>query len=160
MKFRLPSALLCSVISLFIVLNISPSAGFAQEFDTEFDHQALVVGDLEASAAFYKEVLGLKEIRNETGKPTRRWFSLGGELQLHLLADDREGVHVNKSIHLAVTVRNFDQFVENLRARNIPFTDWPGNKNQVNIRPDGIKQVYVKDPDGYSIEVNSRAAEE
>lgn len=143
--------------ALFLVFNMTVSTSFAQDFNTAFDHQALVVSDLDSSARFYKEVLGLEEIKNETGKPTRRWFSLGGDLQLHLLADEMEGVKVNKSIHLAVTISNFDQFVENLRSRDIEFTDWPGNGNQVNHRPDGIKQVYIKDPDGYSIEVNSRA---
>lgn len=144
---------------LFIVFSMSVSRSSAQEFNTAFDHQAIVVSDLDSSASFYKEVLGLKEIKNETGKSTRRWFSLGGDLQLHLLADDMEGVKVNKSIHLAVTITNFDEFVKNLRSREIEFTDWPGNVDQVNHRPDGIRQVYIKDPDGYSIEVNSRAGE-
>lgn len=151
---------LCSFAAIFLLIfSLSTSKSYAQEFNAAFDHQALVVSDLDASANFYKEVLGLKEIKNETGKPTRRWFSLGGDLQLHLLADEMEGVKVNKSIHLAVTISNFDEFVENLRTRDIEFTDWPGNVNQVNHRPDGIKQVYIKDPDGYSIEVNSRADE-
>lgn len=142
--------------AIFIIFGSFISTASAQDFNVAFDHQALVVSDLDASAEFYKEVLGLKEIKNETGKPTRRWFSLGGDLQLHLLADDMEGVHVNKSIHLAVTLSHFDQFIDLLRSRNIPFTNWEGELNQVKVRPDGVKQVYVKDPDGYSIEVNSR----
>lgn len=145
------------VTAIFIIFSMSVSKGYGQEFNTAFDHQALVVSNLDKSATFYKEVLGLEEIKNETRKPTRRWFSLGGNLQLHLLADEMEGVQVNKFIHLAVTVSNFNQFVENLRSQNITFTDWPGNVNQINTRPDGIKQVYIKDPDGYTIEVNSRA---
>lgn len=148
----------CSIFTaVFIILTFSQSNVYAQEFNTTFDHQAFVVSDLDASADFYQEILGLKEITNETGNPNRRWFSLGGDLQLHLLADEMEGVKVNKSIHLAVRISNFDEFVENLRNRNIPFSDWPGVMNQVTTRPDGIKQVYIKDPDGYSIEVNSRA---
>lgn len=148
----------CSFLAVFfMVLNLSLSDSYAQEFNTAFDHQAIVVSDLDKSATFYKEVLGLKEIENGTGKPTRRWFSLGGDLQLHLLADDMDGVRVNKSIHLAVTISNFDDFVENIRSRNITYTDWPGNVNKINHRQDGIKQIYIKDPDGYSIEVNSRA---
>lgn len=153
MKFHLHLA------AFLIILSLSFSNCLAQEFNTAFDHQALVVSNLDSSAAFYQEVLGLKEIKNETGKSTRRWFSLGGDLQLHLLADDMEGVKVNKSIHLAVTVSNFDKFVENLRSRNITFTDWEGIKNRIKTRPDGIRQVYVKDPDGYSIEINSRSTD-
>jgi catechol 2,3-dioxygenase-like lactoylglutathione lyase family enzyme len=139
-----------------IILSLSFSNCFAQDFNTTFDHQALVVSDLDSSAAFYEEVVGLKEITNATEKPTRRWFSLGSDLQLHLLTDDMEGVKVNKSIHMAVTVSNFDAFVENLRSLDIIFTNWEGEKNKIKTRPDGIRQVYVKDPDGYSIEINSR----
>ncbi len=47
--------------------------------------------------------------------------------------------------------------MDNLRRRNITFTDWPGEEGKVTTRSDGIKQVYIMDPDGYSIEVNSRA---
>lgn len=142
--------------ALLMILGLPFTECYAQEFNTAFDHQALVVSDLDASAQFYQEVLGLKEIKNETGKPTRRWFSLGGDLQLHLLADNMEGVHVNKSIHLAVTISHFDKFVDNLRSREIAFANWEGERNKVKVRPDGVKQIYVKDPDGYSIEVNSR----
>lgn len=145
------------LFSVFLFALLLLSTNSRAQFNTAFDHQAIVVSDLDSSAAFYEEVLGLDEIKNETGKSTRRWFSLGGDLQLHLLADEMEGVKVNKSIHLAVNISNFDAFVENLKERDIPFTDWPGTAGKISTRPDGVKQVYIKDPDGYSIEVNSRA---
>lgn len=145
------------LLTFFIIFSLSVSESKAQDFNPVFDHQAIVVSDLDSSATFYKEVVGLKEIENQTGKPTRRWFSLGGSHELHLLADEMEGVKVNKSIHLAITVLNFDNFVDNLRRRSITFTDWPGEEGKVTTRSDGIKQVYIMDPDGYSIEVNSRA---
>ncbi|HZV69551.1 MAG TPA: hypothetical protein VFG10_08405 [Saprospiraceae bacterium] len=37
----------------------------------------------------------------------------------------------------------------------ITYSDWPGVKHKVNIRADGIKQIFFQDPDGYWIEVNS-----
>ncbi len=39
----------------------------------------------------------------------------------------------------------------------IAYSDWPGTPNKVNIRADGMKQVFFQDPDGYWIEVNSVA---
>jgi catechol 2,3-dioxygenase-like lactoylglutathione lyase family enzyme len=44
--------------------------------------------------------------------------------------------------------------ISNLKKQKVEFEDWPGNKNKINIRPDGIKQIYVQDPDGYWIEIN------
>ena len=38
----------------------------------------------------------------------------------------------------------------------VNYSDWIGEiLNKINIRADGIKQVYFQDPNGYWIEVNS-----
>lgn len=37
----------------------------------------------------------------------------------------------------------------------ILYSDWPGKPQTVNIRADGIKQVFFRDPDGYWLEVNN-----
>jgi catechol 2,3-dioxygenase-like lactoylglutathione lyase family enzyme len=60
-------------------------------------------------------------------------------------------------VHLAVATPHFDSFVKKLEANKILFSDWPGKPNTVNIRADGIKQIFFQDPDGYWIEVNSEA---
>ena len=40
---------------------------------------------------------------------------------------------------------------------NVTYSDWPGTPNTINIRADGIKQIFFQDPDGYWIEVNNVA---
>ena len=124
-------------------------------FNFTFNHMALSVKDVHASADFYKNVLQLTEIINRTGHPARRWFSLGEDKELHLLSDLKEPVTINKAVHLALTTKNFDAFVNRLREMKITFSDWPGKPNTVNIRADGIKQIFFQDIDGYWIEVNS-----
>jgi catechol 2,3-dioxygenase-like lactoylglutathione lyase family enzyme len=124
-------------------------------FNFTFNHMALSVKDVKASADFYKKVFQLKEITNRTGVDTRRWFSLGEDKELHLISDLKEPVTINKAVHLALTTQNFDVFVSRLREMKIKFSDWPGKPNTVNIRADGIKQVFLQDIDGYWIEVNS-----
>ena len=37
----------------------------------------------------------------------------------------------------------------------LDYSDWPGNSGKINIRADGVKQIYFQDPDGYWLEVNS-----
>jgi len=124
-------------------------------FNFTFNHMALSVKDLNASAGFYKNVFQLTEITNRTGVDTRRWFSLGEDKELHLISDIKDPVIINKAVHLAFTTKNFDAFVNRLREMKIRYSDWPGTPDKVNIRADGIKQVFLQDIDGYWIEVNS-----
>lgn len=49
----------------------------------------------------------------------------------------------------------FDEFIKSLKEKNIPFSDWFGTPQKVSVRADGIRQVYVVDPDGYWVEINS-----
>jgi catechol 2,3-dioxygenase-like lactoylglutathione lyase family enzyme len=64
-------------------------------------------------------------------------------------------IKINKAVHIALSTANFDAFVQKLTTMNIEFSDFPGNLNKINLRPDGIEQVFFQDPDGYWIEVNS-----
>lgn len=127
----------------------------AQNTNFTFNHIALSVKDLDESATFYKEVLQLQEITNKTKMEGIRWFSLGEGKELHLISLLKESVTINKAVHFALTTFNFDAFVKTLETKNIPYSDWPGTPNKVNIRADGIKQIYLQDPNGYWIEVNS-----
>ena len=145
-------------ISLFILSVFL--AGYVQAQDTasfkfSFNHIALSVKDIDRAAAFYKQVLSLPEITNRTKTEGIRWFSLGENKELHLISIIKEPVTINKAVHIALTTTNFDAFVKALEREHIEYSDWPGTVNKINIRADGIKQVFFKDPDGYWIEVNS-----
>jgi lactoylglutathione lyase len=143
------------VIAIFI-------SGFllAQEkgsFDFNFNHMALSVKDVDQSAEFYKKVLKLTEITNRSKLEGVRWFALAEGKELHLISIVKENITLNKAIHLALTTTSFDQFVQTLERSKITYSDWAGSVNKINIRADGIKQVFFQDPDGYWIEVNSIA---
>ena len=58
---------------------------------------------------------------------------------------------------MTLTTPDFDNFVKNLKSKDIKYSDWPGTEGKINIRADGIKQIFFQDPDGYWIEVNSVA---
>ena len=120
-----------------------------------FNHVALLVKDVDRSVEFYQHVFNLKEIKNLTGKDGIRWLSFddGGEIHLISLYDSEIKLH--KSVHFCVATPDFDHFINSLKAKDISYTDWPGNTNQINYRADGIKQVYIQDPDGYWIEINN-----
>lgn len=142
---------------LLIVLVIS---GFVRaqdnnSFSVTFNHVALSVKDVDRSAEFYKYTLNLQEITNRTKMDGIRWFSLGEGKELHLISILKEDVAINKAVHIALTTSDFNHFIKKLDSMNINYSDWPGTPKKINIRADGIKQVFFQDPDGYWIEVNT-----
>ncbi len=122
--------------------------------ELSFNHIALSVKDLDRSASFYKNVMKLIEITNNSGRPGIRWFSLSGGRELHLILNP-ESVFINKSLHIAFASSSFDGFLKHMNDLKIPYSDFEGKLQAVNTRGDGIKQIYFQDPDGYWLEVNS-----
>lgn len=144
---------------MFLLLSFIVS-GFLQAQDAgtynfTFNHIALSVKDVDRSADFYKKVLNLNEITNKTKIDGIRWLSLGEGKELHLISILKESVTVNKALHFALTTANFESFIKILDVMKISYSDWPGTTQKINIRADGIKQIFFQDPDGYWIEVNS-----
>ena len=122
----------------------------------KFDHYTIKVTDLQRSCDFYRDVLGLEEIKNRTEKSYIRWFSLGtGEL--HIVEGKTDEIQTNIGIHLALWVDDFSAFLSILEKHNIVPHTSKGEPNQHTVRADGVKQVYFIDPDGYWIEVNDAA---
>lgn len=123
-------------------------------FTVAFDHTALHVADLGRSIAFYERIFGLHEIP-APGDPTSiRWLSLGGDDQLHFIHYEGDVPATTKALHFALVVSDLDALVAHVEAEGVPYSDWPGAASTLSVRGDGIRQIYVQDPDGYWIEVN------
>jgi catechol 2,3-dioxygenase-like lactoylglutathione lyase family enzyme len=82
------------------------------------------------------------------------WLDIGNNLSMHIIEAPWEPITINKINHICFSIPDMDGFIANLNKLGIEFEDWPGNKNKINIRPDGIKQIYIRDPDGYWLEIN------
>jgi catechol 2,3-dioxygenase-like lactoylglutathione lyase family enzyme len=112
-------------------------------------HVARVTKHLDASRAFYRDVLGFRELpRPKLDFPGAWLFNYG--IQIHLLVNDApENPHElieTRDNHLAFFVEDIDS-VERL-------LDEHGVKYRVNLQKDtNIKQIFFRDPDGHHIEV-------
>ena len=117
-----------------------------------FNHIALYVADLKISAAFYREIMGAGIIPDPFQDDRHIWLKIGEHNQLHLIAGSQRPDPGN--MHFAFSVSSVDEFVARLTTAGVGYDDGHGSQNKVRIRPDGVKQIYFQDPDGYWIEVN------
>ena len=143
------------ILILALISSVIANAQDSTKFSLTFNHLAISVKDVNRSADFYKNILHLKEIENRGKLEGVRWFSTGDGKELHLVSILKEPIALNKAIHIAFTTSDFDAVIMTLDKMKIIYSDWPGNSNKINIRADGIKQIFFQDPDGYWIEVNS-----
>ena len=118
------------------------------------DHIALLVRDLDESVEFLTGVLGLTEGVNPMGGTHIRWIEIGDGRRFHVQAGDISKVHVEKQTHFALSATDFDAVLARFRARNIAFTDMAGTLGAINTRPDGMRAIFLRDPNGYWFEVN------
>lgn len=153
------AALAGLAVSLGACASAPPAPATTQGADLGFrvmyDHTALHVADLDAAVAFYRDVFGLPEIAAPGDPAVIRWLSLGGDDQIHLIDFDGDVPPTDKAVHLALAVTDLDAFVAHLDRLGVAYSDWPGAAGVVSLRPDGVRQVYVQDPDGYWVEVNT-----
>lgn len=81
---------------------------------------------------------------------------MGEGKELYLLSFPDDEIKITRAVHLALTTSDFDAFIKRLDTMKVNYSDWIGEiPNKINIRNDGIKQVYFQDPNGYWIEINS-----
>lgn len=118
------------------------------------NHIALYVSNLQISTTFYAEIMQFKSIPEPFKLGIHSWFQIAGNCQLHLIAGATENFKRNINNHLAFSVASFDVFVQNMRAAGIAFCNAFEEYDIIQTRPDGIRQIFFQDPDGYWLEVN------
>jgi len=136
------------IISSFFIMNHKSMA------QAKITHIAVYVEDLKRSTDFYTGVFNFPELDEPFKDGLHAWLDIGNNLSMHIIEAPWEPITINKINHICFSIPDMDDFIANLNSLGIEYEDWPGNKNQVNIRPDGIKQIYIRDPDGYWLEIN------
>ena len=119
------------------------------------NHIALSVVSLQNSIHFYKHIIRLDEIEEPFKDGKHHWFSVADYSQLHLIEASKQIREHDKSTHLCFSVPSLEEFIERLEAAQIPYGNFLGTSKSPTIRPDGVKQIFLQDPDGYWVEVNN-----
>lgn len=105
----------------------------------EFGHVHFPVSDLARSVSFYRDLLGL-----------RVGFELEGTMaefeEVSLVLDQRRPDALPSHVTLGVSVEDVDSVYEELVERGVEIAE------PLQDRPWGVRNFYVRDPDGYLIE--------
>jgi lactoylglutathione lyase len=119
----------------------------------EFDHTAVHVRDLAKSAEFYEKVIGLERIDEPFKDGQHVWFRIGAHEQLHVIGGAKSAAQQEIGVHFAFRVKSLSDFTAHLDNMHVKYGSYDG-KEKITNRPDGARQIYLQDPDGYWIEVN------
>jgi catechol 2,3-dioxygenase-like lactoylglutathione lyase family enzyme len=144
-------SIILSFIAFFgIILSVQ------SQNNLKYDHQALLVNDLKITGDFYRDILGFKDIPTLVGtKYTHRWLANYEGKEIHLIFSNEKIQKTPKQIHMAFSPLDFEKFIDHLKMNNVVFTNYKLKAGVVQVRNDGIKQLWIRDPQGYWIEINS-----
>ncbi len=132
-----------------------------QAMPLRLDHIALLVRDLDESAAFYTAIPGIREVPNPMGGSLFRWFEYGGGQRFHLQAGDISTTHVEKPTHFAFSADDF--LMHSLVNRSpregaSPIPRFQGHARRgERSSATACAPSSLQDPNGYWIELNDLA---
>jgi len=117
-------------------------------------HTRYRVHDLEKTVSFYKNVLGLEELRRQSsGRGSQLVFlkAPGSDEEIEICKFDESGpVMVGPDLtHLAFEVADLDKFAKHAAAKGYPLSDGPHSTGTGKI-------AFIDAPEGYEIELIER----
>jgi lactoylglutathione lyase len=117
-------------------------------------HTRYRVRDLEKTVSFYKDVLGLRELRRHTsGRGSQLVFLKApeGDEEIEICKFDQSGpVVVGPDLtHLAFEVDDLEKFAREAAAKGYPLSDGPHSTGSSKI-------AFIDAPEGYEIELIER----
>ena len=118
-------------------------------------HTRYRVHDLEKTVSFYKDVLGLKELRRHaSGRGSQLVFLKAphGDEEIEICKFDESGpVTVGPDLtHLAFEVDNLEKFAKEAAAKGYPLSDGPHKSSSGKI-------AFIDAPEGYEVELIEHA---
>ena len=115
-------------------------------------HVRYRVNDIEKTAAFYRDIMGLTEVRrskSERGSELVFFRALGSDTEIEICGFPASGpVTLCADLtHLAFSVDDLDVFAAHIRKHGVDFSDGPhGEKGKG-------RMAFVDGPEGYEFEI-------
>lgn len=117
---------------------------------TNLNHVSICARDLEASIAFYRDFLGLEPVPTPNFGFPVQWMRCG-PLQVHLFVRPEESVP--RYYHFGITVDDFTGLYQKARDRDLFDRETFGH--HVYELPGGCAQMYIRDPTGNCVELDT-----
>ena len=136
------------------LLQISSFAQYNNTTKTRLNHTAIYVVDLKKSGEFYIQVLGLDTIPEPFHDGKHIWLQTAPHIQMHIIQGAAERKEYYKNQHSCFSVASVEAFTTVLQKKGIGWEDRDGKKTAITTRVDGVKQIWLQDPDGYWVEIN------
>ena len=118
------------------------------------NHIAILVVNLEQSADFYTHIIGLDTIPEPFHDGKHVWLNIGPGLQMHIIQGAPVSRSYYKNQHCCFSVASVEVFILMLKEKKINFEDRDGTPDAITTRVDGVKQIWLMDPDNYWVEIN------
>ena len=117
------------------------------------DHITLKVADLNASRRFYVDVIGLREGDRPPFDTPGAWLYSGDRPIVHLVAGRDGGSAPTGALdHVALRATGLAAMVARLAGAGIAHQAFT-------VPALGLKQIFIRDPDGVRIELTFKASE-
>ncbi len=115
-----------------------------------FCWSTLQVSDVKKSSKFYKDIIGLKEVRTLSPSEgmTIMFLKDDNNFNLELIENKKDNEEkVFKGITLAFRVDSLDESMKYMRNKNIEIVRGPIKVSE------GTKFFFIKDPDGLELQI-------
>jgi lactoylglutathione lyase len=140
-------------VSLLCLLHYCP---FAQDNKpkAKLNHTAIYVVDLKKAGDFYTNIIGLDTVPEPFHDGKHIWLQTAPHIQMHIIQGATGPKTYYKNQHSCFSVASVEAFTKMLITKKIAFEDRDGKQSTFTTRVDGVKQIWLQDPDGYWVEIN------
>lgn len=142
------------ILSIGIIQSAIAQVNKSAQAKATLNHTAIYVVDLEKSGRFYQDIIGLDTIPEPFHDGKHIWMKTSEMSTLHIIKGADKPKEYFKNQHTCFSVSDFNGFIEKISKANIQYENVSGKINSITTRIDGVHQIWLRDPDGYWLEIN------